>query len=585
MSPSPSAAAPLQAIDLFCGAGGLTEGFKQAGFDVPFALDRDADSCESYAANHKGTHVEHASITDLSPDVIAAKSGEVDVVVGGPSCQGFSTARKDRWNDPDKDHNLLWTHMLAVVERLRPRAFLIENVPGLVYWKDGGFGAAILQGFRNLGYAVTEPRILLAADYGVPQRRRRLFIIGLKGDRIFGFPPPTHLGGWRRDTLHLWERRRQELGLLRHLTCWEAIGDLPPIGEGTGAPRMAYPDVRPTPFIRRIRGGATVLRDHEISTIGEEHRRLIEHVPQGGTWRDIPPHLLPDRFRGMRRTDSSNLLGRLDPALSAYTITTQFDNVTTGCFTHPYEDRALSVREGARLQTFPDRYRFVGSVDSRCRQVGNAVPPMLAAILADAIAEQIEAPGRGTRWRPKPVKPAAQLPPPPTTATTAARMRRQKRADTAPEVLLRTALDQFHMVYETDSKPIPGLRRSADVVIPSAQVAVFLDGCFWHGCPDHSRATKSNTRWWAEKIAANKQRDSDTNSRLEAGGWRVVRIWEHEDPATAAKRVAAIVREGQLLFPKASSTLPPNTVEHSSDVEATKMRALLPMASRSMLKP
>jgi len=543
MRSPPDAATRLRAIDLFCGAGGLTEGFKQVGFDVSFALDWDADSCASYATNHKGTHVEHAPITALTPDDVAAKSGgDVDVVVGGPSCQGFSTARKDRWNDPEDDRNRLWTHMLAVVERLQPRAFLIENVPGLVYWKTGAFGATILQGFRKLGYAVTEPRILLAADYGVPQRRRRLFIIGLKGDRPFEFPPLMHLGGWRRDTLHIWERRRQELGLLRHLTCWEAIGDLPSIGTGLGAPRMTYRDVRPTPFIRQMRGGVTVLRDHEISAIGEEHRRLIEHVPQGGTWRDIPRHLLPDRFRGMRRTDSSNLLGRLDPALPAYTITTQFDNVTTGCFVHPYEDRALSIREGARLQTFPDRYRFVGTVDSRCRQVGNAVPPMLAAVLADAIAEQIEEHEQEGRKRPKPVKPAAQLPAPPTTAATAARMKGQRRTDTAPEVLLGKALDQLDVVYETDSKPVPELRRSADIVFAAARMAVFVDGCFWHGCAQHSRATKSNTKWWADKIAANKLRDSDTNTRLEAAGWAVVRIWEHEDPTEAARRIVDLLR-------------------------------------------
>ena len=542
MSSLPQTSTPLRAIDLFCGAGGLSEGFKQVGFEVSFALDWDGDSCATYASNHKNTHVEHAPISALTPDDIATKSGDdVDVVIGGPSCQGFSTARKDRWNDPHEDRNRLWRHMLAVVERLRPKAFLIENVPGLVYWKTGQFGATILQGFRQLGYVVAEPRILLAADYGVPQRRRRLFIIGLRGDRPFEFPAPTHMGGWRRDTLHLWEQRRRELGLWRHLTCWEAIGDLPALGAGTGAPRMAYTDVRPTPFIRRMRGGVTVLRDHETWEIGEQHRRLIEHVPQGGTWRDIPRHLLPDRFRGMRRTDSSNLLGRLDPALPAYTITTQFSNITTGCFTHPYEDRTLSIREGARLQTFRDRYRFDGGIESRRRQVGNAVPPMLAAVLADAIAEQIAEGARERHWRPKPIKPAAQLPAPPTTATTATRMKAQKRTDTAPEILLRKELDQFDVVYEVSTKPVPDLRRSADVVFTSARVAIFVDGCFWHGCPVHSRPTKSNTKWWAEKIAANKQRDSDTNVRLEAAGWTVVRIWEHENPSEAARRIVDLL--------------------------------------------
>jgi DNA (cytosine-5)-methyltransferase 1 len=536
----------LRAIDLFSGAGGLTEGFRQAGFEVPFALDSNLDSCESHQLNHKSTHVEHSPITARTPAEIARLSGgDVDVVIGGPSCQGFSTARKKRWHDPESDRNRLWRHILDLVEHLSPRAFLIENVPGLVLWKNGNFGEKILQEFRALGYAVAEPRILLAADYGVPQRRRRLFIVGLKGDREFEFPEPTHMGGWRRDSLTRWDKRRKELGLYRHLSCWEAIGDLPLLEGTTGSAEMDYPEIRPTPFMRRVRGSAHVLRDHEAFVLGDEHRRLIEHVPQGGTWRDIPAHLLPDRFRGMRRTDSSNLLGRLDPALPAYTITTQFTNVTVGCFAHPYEDRALSIREGARLQTFPDRYRFVGSMTSRARQIGNAVPPMLATVLAVAIAEQLGEARRFGRKRPKPIKPAAELPVPPATAATRMRMRSQGRTDTRPEILLRSALEELKIIdFEVNAQPLPDLRRQTDLLFRRQRVAVFVDGCFWHGCPTHSRDTKSNTKWWKDKIDANKRRDADTTRRLEAAGWTVVRVWEHEDPEEAARRVAAALTCG-----------------------------------------
>ena len=528
----------LRAIDLFCGAGGLSEGFRQVGYEIAFALDKDTDSCATYRANHKGTHVEEASITDVTPARIQSiVGGDVDVVIGGPSCQGFSTARKDRWNDPHDERNRLWIHMLGVVEHLKPKAFLMENVPGLVYWKDGGFGAAILAEFSKLGYSVGQPRILLAADYGVPQRRRRLFIVGLRGEHEFVFPEQTHMGGWRRDTLELWERRRLERGLSSHLTTWEAIGDLPLLEGGSGERKMEYPDVRPSPFIRRMRGRTKILRDHEANAIGDEHRRLIEHVPPGGTWRDIPRHLLPDRFRGMRRTDSTNLLGRLDPNLPAYTITTQFNNVTAGCFAHPYEDRTLTVREGARLQTFPDSYRFVGTVTSRYRQVGNAVPPMLAAILGDAIAEQVGA-GEATK-SPRPVKPAASQLAPPSNKATKARMKQQKRTDTRPEILLRSALDGLGVrAYEVDTAPLPALRRKADLVFTQDRIAVFVDGCFWHGCPVHFRPTKSNTKWWADKIATNKARDADTTSQLKRNGWRVLRVWEHEDPQDAADRVA-----------------------------------------------
>jgi DNA (cytosine-5)-methyltransferase 1 len=521
----------------------LTEGFWQAGYDVSFALDSDPDSCETYALNHKDTDVECASISDLDPADIARRAGrQVDVVIGGPSCQGFSTARKDRWNDPRSSRNRLWRSMLGVVAELKPRAFLMENVPGMVMWKDSNFGARILREFRRLGYTVQQPQILLAADFGVPQRRRRLFIVGIRGGKAFDWPSPTHLGGWRRDTLEHWEQKRVELGLLRHLNVWETISDLPLLEGTSGAPRMEYAGPPSTPIQRQLRGGATVLRQHEAVVLGDAHCQLISHVPQGGTWRDIPPYLLPDRFRGMRRSDSSNLLGRLDPALPAYTITTQFTNVTVGCFAHPFEDRALSVREAARLQTFPDRYRFIGTVSSRAKQIGNAVPPRLAEVFAHAIADQI-APKRA---RPplKLLKPAAQLPAPPTTTRTRKRMKAQKRVDTKPETLVREALAELSVTkYEIDVRPLEDLRRTADLVFARERMAIFIDGCFWHGCPDHSRKTKSNTKWWKAKIDANKARDFDTTSRLQTAGWSVVRVWEHEKPDEAARRIVRALQE------------------------------------------
>ena len=533
----------LRAIDLFCGAGGLTEGFRDAGFEVSFALDNDLDSCETYHYNHRKTQVECESITKLSANDVKRRSGgDVDVIIGGPSCQGFSThGRKVRWVDPKDERNALWVHMLEVVEAIKPKAFLMENVPGMLYWKDGKFGAKILKEYEELGFTVSF-RILLAADYGVPQRRRRLLIVGTRGSE-FQFPTETHLGGWRRDSLDLWEARRKERGLLRHLTCWEAIGDLPALKGGLGRTRAEYVSSNTSPVIELLRGKAKVLRDHEVPAMSPRHLELIKHVPPGGTWRDIPRHLLPDRYRGMRRTDSTNLLGRLAPDLPAYTITTQFTNVTTGCFTHPFEDRSLSVREGARLQTFPDTYFFKGSLDSKERQIGNAVPPVLATVLAHQLAELIEGNRRVARYRPHPLHPAKKELPPPTTSDARRRMRAQKRVDTRPEMLLRRELAKFELRYETDIRPLAGLRRTADVVFKSAKVAVFVDGCFWHGCPTHARPTKSNTKWWAEKIQANKVRDKQTTRLLKDAGWAVIRVWEHEPPASAAATILDVVTE------------------------------------------
>lgn len=204
----------------------------------------------------------------------------------------------------------------------------------------------------------------------------------------------------------------------------------------------------------------------------------------------------------MRRTDSTNLFGRLAPDLPAYTITTQFNNVTTGCFTHPYFDRALTPREAARIQSFPDRYEFVGNPSSVCRQIGNAVPPLLAHVLASAIAEAVLGRKEAQRLHPmpKPIKSASALPAPPASSKdTQKRMKLQAKRDTKPEVLLRQALTGRGMRYRVDFAPVPGLRSKADVVFTRAKVAVFVHGCFWHGCPIHHRETKSNTKWWARR--------------------------------------------------------------------------------------
>lgn len=536
----PAPAGPLRAIDLFCGAGGLTQGLRDAGFDVRLGLDKDKDAIAAYKLNHPDATVVEASITDLSADeILALAGGHVDVVVGGPSCQGFSTAgRRNGWVRDDDERNQLWSHMLGVVRRVRPKAFLMENVPGLVYWKSGEFGERIIKGFEALGYTV-ESHILLAADYGVPQRRRRMFLVGLLGDKKFEFPEPTHMGGWRRDSLEKWEAERERRGLLRHISCWEAIGDLPRL-DGTGRDRITQ--ARLTPYMRLMRQGRTKLYDHETHEMSDAHLELIRHVPQGGTWRDIPPHLLPDRFRGMRRTDSTNLIGRLEPTLPSYTMTTQFTNVTVGCNIHPYEDRALTVREAARLQSFPDRYRFVGTLSSRARQIGNAVPPLLAQVLASEIARQIS-PQKARHFhpRPTPMQPAAVQPVAASDSKTSARMKKQRRTNTKPEILIRSALHAAGLRFRVGQRPIAELRRTADIVFPGAQVAVFVDGCFWHGCPEHSRDTKSNTKWWADKIAANKERDLDTVEKLTGAGWTVVRVWEHEDPAVASERIVGIV--------------------------------------------
>lgn len=528
---------------MYCGAGGLSEGLRAVGYQVVFGIDKNQDACETFVKNHPGVDVECASITSLSPSDIAERvGGHVDLIVGGPSCQGFSTAgRRNGWVRDDDDRNDLWSHMLAVVEEVKPHAFMMENVPGLFAWKEGQFGWKIIKAFEDLDYRVSHD-ILLAADYGAPQLRRRLFIVGIRGRGVFLFPKVTHLGGWRRDSLDRWEQERLERGLLKHVSCWEAISDLPRLDTANGQLISEYSTPARTPIATHLRRGAgTHVQDHEALVLSAETLNLVRQVQPGGTWRDIAYADLPERFRGgMRRTDSTNLFGRLDPARPAYTINTQFMNVTTGCYTHPYEDRALSVREGARLQTFPDRYEFVGSITSRARQIGNAVPPIMGSVLGAAIAEQIGA--RKKVQALSPIMPAKTRPAGRASDVTSGRMAKQKRAGTKPELALRKALHARGFRYLVDHKPEDDLRRSADMVFKKAKVVVFLDGCFWHGCELHSRDTKSNKLWWREKIDANKLRDAETTRLLEARGWTVIRVWEHEPINDAADRVERALR-------------------------------------------
>lgn len=540
---TPSPRAPKLAVgDLFSGAGGLSAGFQAAGFEPAFALDKDHDSCVTYERNF-GLSPEFASIVDFDPKDLAGKLKDVDVIVGGPSCQTFSTqGRRFKWADPTDERTKLWKHMLAVVEASKPRAFLLENVPGLsqkklAYEEGGRAHGPIVDEFHGLGYTIYAG-ILLAADYGVPQLRRRLFVVGVAEDLAFSMPSPTHLGGWRRDTLDRWEQLRVERGLLRHLSVGEALGDLPPLVAGSHDASQYLREAQSSYEKVMRKGWSGPLRDHEARTLGPGHLELVRLVPPGGTWRDIPPHLLPDRFRGgMRRTDSTNLFGRLDPDRPSYTITTQFDNVTGGCFTHPDEDRALSVREGARLQSFPDRFEFSGTLTSRCRQIGNAVPPLLAQHLACSIAEALDPESKPKK--PKKVVSVHAPTSPTPSASSRERMLRQARHGTKPEVRLFEELSALGIEVEKNVRPVEGLRREADGCVQQARVAIFVDGCFWHGCPVHSRPTKSNTQWWREKIDKNKARDIQTDEALVAAGWLPIRVWEHEEPTAAAARVKA----------------------------------------------
>lgn len=381
-------------IDLFCGAGGLSEGFRQAGYEVRAGLDFDAEAIVTARANHPEATFLCKDVRETSSAELLEAAGvdEVDVILGGPSCQGFSTqGRRGRWASEDDLRNLLYREFARIVGELQPQWFLMENVPGLLYWNRGEFGLRVFKAFAEHGYKVWH-KLVLAADYGVPQLRKRLIIVGTRTGLPFEFPKQTHMGAYRRDAIELWERRRREdfPHLSPHVSLWDAISDLPRLGETEGSESARYGGAAASDYQKEMRKGASWLYDHQAPVLGQVHLDLIKHVREGQTWREIPEELLPPRFAKIRRTDGTNLFARPDRNRPSYTIITQFNNVTTGAYTHPIENRAFSAREGARIQSFPDRYRFYGSMTSKYRQIGNAVPPHLAEVMARAMLRAME---------------------------------------------------------------------------------------------------------------------------------------------------------------------------------------------------
>jgi len=388
-----AADAGFRVLDLFSGAGGLGEGFRQAGYQVKLGLDFDDEACRTHQLNHPQVKVLCTDVREVSGADLLAEAGlaEADVIIGGPSCQGFSTqGRRGAWASDDDPRNLLYREYARLVGDLRPEWFVMENVPGLLWYNRGAFGRRIFAAFERQGYHV-EHKIVLAADYGVPQLRRRLLIVGNRVGATLRWPRQSHMGAVRRDAIALWERRRLEQypHLAPHRTLWDAISDLPPIPADGGQEERPYPDVTRTEYQELMRDGSPVLYDHRSPPLPAVHYNLIKHVKEGQTWREIPRELLPERFAKIRRTDGTNLFARPERSRPSYTIITQFGNVTTGAYTHPLQDRALSAREGARIQSFPDWYRFTGSLSSKYRQIGNAVPPLLARTIAEALSRTI----------------------------------------------------------------------------------------------------------------------------------------------------------------------------------------------------
>jgi DNA (cytosine-5)-methyltransferase 1 len=367
-------------IDLFCGVGGFSAGFEATGeFEVVAGVDLLGDRLDTFTANHAAANAYGLDIRRLATDTLASENPGPFAVIGGPPCQGFSSIRPFRnveWRDP---RNNLAEEFCRVVAALRPDWLVFENVVGLLTHEGGKTYEALLGAFEALGYRVSA-RVLNAAYHGLPQRRERLLVVGSRRGKAFDWPAPTHNHGRRsmvgRSPLLL----VPEPGFLGDtrpaVALMEAIGDLPPVRAGEAATR--YPEAPPASrYAEIIRNGAETLTMHDATAHSPAMLEIIRHA--GENINCLPPGMVTSGF--------SSCYSRLSPDEPANTITVNFVHPASNRCIHPFQDRALTPREGARLQGFPDTFVFEGTRSQVVKQIGNAVPPLLGRVIAEAILD------------------------------------------------------------------------------------------------------------------------------------------------------------------------------------------------------
>jgi DNA (cytosine-5)-methyltransferase 1 len=380
-------------LDLFCGAGGLAEGFAQAGYKVLGGIDNSIHAIRTFEANFSNAQGVLADLRSPDLDDLERQFKGVDVVVGGPSCQGFSTSgglSKGSGRDEADPRNRLFINYIEIVERLQPSWIVFENVPGLLLYESGKVALDIVEAFAEIGYKLV-PMILLAADYGVPQLRRRLVFVGNRTKQDISFPAATHGDPdlWKGYALPFAHLSRIGHGrsdaALPHVTFDEACADLPIVAEGGEIDRAPYQIPPLSDYQQRMRIGSELVCQHASADLSALDRVAAQTLEPGQNWRNLSMDVLPPRFAKIRSYDATTILKRLRGDQPAYTITTKFNEATTGAFLHPTQARTLTLREAARLQSFPDRFLFSGSAAQIRQQIGNAVPPLLARAVAEAI--------------------------------------------------------------------------------------------------------------------------------------------------------------------------------------------------------
>ena len=367
----------LKAVDLFCGCGGISAGLRSVGFEVLAGVDVEPNYISTFSHNFPNSKNLQLDLATTHPDefmrLVSIEKGEIDLLAGGPPCQGFSknVPRKNRYLEDSR--NELIKVFLNYCEQLQPRFILMENVAEMKNGFEKAYTDEILSRLDDEGYTVTYA-VLNSADYGVPQRRRRAFFIANRdGVRI---KPP--------EQTHSKENGSGLFGFSSHITVWDAIGDLPSRCHTDNDDKQSEYDCEPfSDFQRLMRNGNKTVANHFARFLQPKQFERLSSIEPGQGMKDLPAHL---RTKG----GYSGAYGRLTKEMIAPTITRWVFHPGSGRWGHPVDTRLLTIREIARIQSFPDDYEFVGSYVQRAGQLGNAVPPLLAQKIVESMLAQVE---------------------------------------------------------------------------------------------------------------------------------------------------------------------------------------------------
>lgn len=335
-------------IDLFSGAGGLSLGAQLAGIEVKIAIESDSIAAKTYQLNHPKTTVINEDIRNVSDISLNTLDGDHTILFGGPPCQGYSTSNQ-RTRNKENPMNWLFEEYVRIARMIRPEWLVLENVKGIKETENGFFVNKIVQSLTELGYTCS-CMVLCASNYGIPQTRTRFFLIGsIHGKKVS--PPPA---------------------CVSKVTVKDAIEDLPSLFNGANKDILPYKSEATSNYARHLRNNLSFCSGNLVTKNSEIVLNRYRYIPQGGNWKDIPDALM-ENYKDKTRCHTG-IYRRLSYDKPSITV----GNFRKSMLIHPVENRGLSIREAARLQSFPDSYVFCGSIGFQQQQVGNAVPPYLA---------------------------------------------------------------------------------------------------------------------------------------------------------------------------------------------------------------